>query len=82
MNDVTNGLSSDMETEILKIDYSANSMTLEIFGRVQADFDSAHKGYQQFISYMKSKGYAVTEDRFDTNIRESKYLAKFTKRIG
>jgi len=82
MNDVTNGLSSDMETEILKIDYSPDAMTLEIFGRVQADFDSAHKGYQQFISYMKSKGYAVTEDRFDTNIRESKYLAKFTKRIG
>ncbi|MGA7143914.1 MAG: hypothetical protein WBY47_05370 [Desulfobacterales bacterium] len=82
MNDVTKGLSSDMETEILKIDYSADAMTLEIFGRIQADFDSAHNGYQEFISFMKSKGYSVTENRFDTNIRESKYLAKFTKRIG
>ena len=82
MSDITKGLSSDMETEILKIDYSADAMTLEIFGRIHAEFDSAHKGYQQFISFMKSKGYVVTENRFDTNIRESKYLAKFTKRIG
>jgi hypothetical protein len=82
MSDVTRGLSSDMETDILKIDFSANAMTLEIFGRIQTDFDSAHKGYQQFISFMKSKGYSVTENRFDTDIRESKYLAKFTKRIG
>jgi hypothetical protein len=82
MRDVTDGLSSDMETDILKIDYLSDAMTLEIFGRILADFDSAHKGYQQFISFMKSKGYVVTENRFDTNIRESKYLAKFTKRIG
>jgi hypothetical protein len=82
MSDVTDGLTSDMETDILKIDYSGDAVALEIFGRIQADFDSAQKGYQQFISFMKSKGYAVTENRFDTNIRESKYLAKFTKRIG
>ena len=82
MSDVADGISSDMETEILKIDYSADAMTLEIFGRILATFDSAHKGYQQFISSMKSKGYAVTENRFDTNIRDSKFLVKFTKRIG
>ena len=82
MSDVANGLSSDMETEILKIDYSTNALILEIFGRVQTAFDSAHKGYQQFISYMKSKGYTVMENRFDTNIRDSKFLVKFTKRIG
>jgi hypothetical protein len=82
MSDVTDGLSSDMETEILKIDYSPNAMTLEIFGRIQATFDSAHKGYQQFISIMKSKGYAVMENRFDTNVRDSKFLVKFTKGIG
>jgi hypothetical protein len=82
MNDVTDGLSSDMETEIIKIDYSADAMMLEIFGRIQAAFDSAQKGYQQFISYMKSKGYNITENRFDTNIRNSKFLVKFTKRVG
>lgn len=82
MRDVTEGLSSDMETEILKIDYSANAMILEIFGRIQTAFESAYKGYQQFISYMKSKGYIITENRFDTNIRDSKFLVKFTKRIG
>ena len=82
MKNVSDGLSANMETEIVKIEYSANAMILEIFGRIQAAFDSAQKGFQQFISYMKSKGYNITESRFDTNIRHSKFLVKFTKRIG
>ena len=82
MNDVTNGLSPDMETEILKIDYAKHTMSLEIFGKISTAFNTAHKGYQQFISYMTSKGYAVIENRFDTDINDSKFLVKFTKRIG
>lgn len=82
MRDVTNGLSSDMETEILKIDYTPNFMTLEIFGKIRTAFNTAYKGYQQFVSYMKSKGYTVVENRFDTEINDSKFLIKFTKRIG
>jgi len=82
MSDVTNGLSPDMETEILKIDYTHNAMTLEIFGKIRTAFNTAHKGYQQFVSFMKSKGYTVVENRFDTDINDSKFLVKFTKRIG
>jgi len=82
MSDVTDGLSPDMETEILKIDYTSNAMTLEIFGKIKTAFNIAHKGYQQFISFMKSKGYTVVENRFDTDINDSKFLVKFTKRIG
>ena len=82
LSDVANGLSPDMETEILKIDYSNNAMLLEIFGKIRTTFNTAHKGYQQFVSFMKSKGYSVVENRFDTNINDSKYLIKFTKRIG
>ena len=82
LSDVANGLSPDMETEILKIDYSNNAMLLEIFGKVRTAFNTAHKGYQQFVSFMKSKGYSVVENRFDTDINDSKYLIKFTKRIG
>jgi len=82
LNDVANGLSPDMETEILKIDYSNNAMSLEIFGKIRTAFNTAHKGYQQFVSFMKSKGYAAVENRFDTDINDSKYLIKFTKRIG
>lgn len=82
LSDVANGLSPDMETEILKIDYSNNAMLLEIFGKIRTAFNTAHKGYQQFVSFMKSKGYAVVENRFDTDIDDSKYLIKFTKRIG
>jgi hypothetical protein len=82
MSDVTNGLSPDMETEILKIDYTQNAMSLEIFGKITTAFNTAHKGYQQFVSFMRSKGYAVVEDRFDTDINDSKFLIKFTKRIG
>lgn len=82
MNDVTNGLSPDMETEILKIDYKNNAMLLEIFGKIRTAFNTAHKGYQHFVSFMKSKGYTVIEHRFDTDINDSKFLVKFTKRIG
>jgi len=82
MSDVTNSLSQDMETEILKIDYTSNAMTLEIFGKIRTAFNTAHKGYQQFVSFMKSKGYTVVENRFDTDINDSKFLVKFTKRIG
>ena len=82
MSDVTNGLSPDMETEILKIDYTHNAMSLEIFGKIRTAFNTAHKGYQQFIYLMKKKGYTVVENRFDTDIYDSKFLVKFTKRIG
>ncbi|MBW2604199.1 MAG: hypothetical protein JRE28_07770 [Deltaproteobacteria bacterium] len=82
MSDVTNGLSPDMETEILKIDYTPNAMSLEIFGKIRTAFNSAHKGYQQFVSFMRSKGYTVVENRFDTDINDSKFLVKLTKRIG
>lgn len=82
MSDVTNGLSPDMETEILKIDYTQNAISLEIFGKIRTAFNTANKGYQQFVSFMRSKGYTVIEDRFDTNINDSKFLVKFTKRIG
>jgi hypothetical protein len=81
MRDVTNGLSPDMETEILKIDYRHHALSLEIFGKIRTAFNTAHKGYQQFVSFMKSKGYAVEENRFDTDINDSKFLVKFTKRI-
>ena len=82
MSDVANGLSPDMETEILKIDYSNNAMLLEIFGKIRTAFNTAHKGYQQFVSFMKSKGYSVVENRFDTDINDSKFLVKFTKRVA
>jgi hypothetical protein len=71
-----------METEILKVDYTPNLMTLEIFGKIRTAFNSAHKGYQQFVSFMTSKGYTVVENRFDTDINDSKFLVKFKKRIG
>jgi hypothetical protein len=81
MNNVANGLSPDMETEILKIDYTPNAMSLEIFGKIRTAFNTAQRGYQQFVSFMKSKGYTVVENRFDTDINDSKFLVKFTKRI-
>jgi len=81
MRDVTNGLSPDMETEILKIDYTHHTLSLEIFGKIRTAFNTAHKGYQHFVSFMRSKGYTVEENRFDTDINDSKFLVKFTKRI-
>jgi len=81
LGDVTSGLSPDMETEILKIDYTPYAMSLEIFGKIRTAFNTAYKGYQQFVSFMKLRGYTVVENRFDTDINDSKFLVKFKKRI-
>ena len=63
------------------MDYIPGMLTLEIFGRINAPFEVAHKGYQRFVSLMKSKDYVVVENRFDTEISDSQFLVKFTKGI-
>jgi len=81
INDMSAALSSDMKLDILKMDYSKNDVTIEIFGTVKASFGMAYKGYQVFIKTLTKKGYIVKESRFNTEISNSEFYLTFKKRI-
>lgn len=81
INDLSDALSSDMKLEVLKLDYNPDEVGFEVFGRITAPFDFAHRKYQSFLGIMSKRGYTVKESRFDTQIRDSQFLTKLTKRI-
>jgi len=81
INDISGSVSRNMKFNIVKLDYSGSELQLEVFGRIEAPFNMAHKGYRDFIASLKQRGYSVSESRFDTQIRESKFMIKLKKRI-
>jgi len=70
-----------MKLETLKINYSPTSIQLEIFGNITTSFNSAYKGYQNFLRTLKKRGYVITENRFDTEIQDSQFFIKLSKAI-
>jgi hypothetical protein len=70
-----------MQLESMRIDYSASGIQLEIFGKITTPFNTAYKGYQNFLHTVKNRGYAITENRFDTEIQNSQFFIKLTKAI-
>ena len=81
LNDLSGALSNMMSVEILKIDYGEDKVTIEVFGRTQATFDQAHKGYLRFLGLLQQNGYAVVESTFDTKIENSTFLTRLTRNI-
>jgi len=47
---------------------------------VQADFDTAHKGYQAFLLQLEKKGYSVVDSSFNTEIQQADFLLKLVKK--
>ena len=81
INDIAAGLTPDMLLEQLKMDYAPEGISIELFGRVTAPFGQAYQGYQDLMQRLRQSGYRITEQRFDTEIRESKFLIKLTHGI-
>jgi hypothetical protein len=81
VSDISEALAEGASVEVLKVDYTEDEVKIEIFGKIKDSFDLAYKGYQRFIDALTHKGYAVAESRLDTEIRESQFLARFTKEI-
>jgi hypothetical protein len=81
VNHISDALSQPMSLEILKADYGDNKVEIEVFGRAKTSFDQAYKGYQKFVTFLKQNGYTVSESNFDTELEESTFLAKLTKKI-
>ena len=81
INDISSAFSSEMKIEVLKVEYTDDGLQAEIFGRVTAPFDRAHRWYQNFLKILKQHGYTLQESRFDTEISTSGFLIKFSKKI-
>ena len=81
MNDIADGFADDMVLETLKMDYTPDEILVEAFGRIRAPFKNAYKGYQRCLRILTGKGYFVTANHFDTEIRDSQFLIKFRKKL-
>ena len=81
INQISDGLSTDIELEVLKLDYLADGIQMKMFGRVNASFRRAQKEYRDFIGHLKRHGYVVEESRFDTEIKESRFIINLKKRV-
>jgi hypothetical protein len=81
INDISGSVSRNMKFNVVKLDYSGSELQLEVFGRIEAPFNMAHKGYRDFLASLKQRGYSVSESRFDTQIRNSEFMIKLKKRI-
>ncbi len=80
LEDITEALSGQITADVLKADYDENILKIEIFAKTEALFDTAYKGYQNFLYIMKQKGYNVEESKFDTSIQDSQFLVVFNKK--
>ena len=81
INDIAASFSADMILESLKLDYSPDEILIEAFGRIRAPFKNAYKGYQRCLKILAGKGYFMSANHFDTEIRDSKFLIKFGKKL-
>jgi hypothetical protein len=81
INDISASVSRNMKFNVVKLNYSVSELELEVFGRIEAPFNMAHKGYRDFLASLKQRGYSVSESRFDTQIRNSEFMIKLKKRI-
>jgi len=81
LNDLSASWFEEMKLETLKINYSSTSIQLELFGKISTSFNAAYNGYQRFLDTLKKRGYFIAENRFDTEIRDSQFFIKLSRRI-
>lgn len=79
IQDLSDAHYTDLELDVLKVDYIANVVQIEVFGIVRSSFENAYEGYQRFLAVLEEKGYTIAENRFDTTIKDSQFLIKLTK---
>jgi hypothetical protein len=82
VDDFSAALASDITIDTLKLDYAANEVRIESFGRISGPFEKAHRDFQDLLAGLAQKGYAIQEKHFDTQISASSFLLRLTKRIG
>lgn len=81
VNDMSEALPENMTVQVFKLDYAGHDISVEVYGKARSAFADAHKAYSAFTEALEKKGYVLSESRFDTRIRESEFLSRFTKRV-
>lgn len=81
VNDVSEAVPKGVSIQVLKADYSHDAVHMEIFGRADASFDDAYRGFQGLANILRQKGYHVDDTRFDTAIRRSEFLMTLTRKF-
>jgi hypothetical protein len=81
VNDISESLPEGLSVDGLVADFAEDELKVETFAKVRQPFDTAYKGYQEFLFVMRQKGYVVGESEFNTSIQESRFSVRFKKRI-
>lgn len=71
INNISAGTGAATTIVQLKIDYSQNAVKAELFGDIQAEFNSAYKEYQNLMASLRKDGYLIENNRFITRINSS-----------
>ena len=72
IDDLTLAAFRDMRLERLKIAFSPRQVQMDLYGSIDAPFDSAHSGYQRFLRGLEQAGYRLLAHRFETRIDTSR----------
>ncbi len=81
VNDLSKALPIDCRLLSLKADYKQTGVEVEIFGRIDAAFETAFRNYQQILELLQKSGYRIIQRRFDTLIRRSEFMIRFSKKV-
>ena len=81
INDLSRAAFGALQLQRLKVDYAPERLAVELYGDIQAPFDQAHSGYQIFLQKLERLGYVVEENRFETQISQSKVVLKLSRPI-
>lgn len=81
VNGLSRAMSADCRLLSLKADYKDNELEVEIFGRIDSGFETAFRNYQQILTALEKDGYRIIERRFDTLIRRSEFMVRFSRKV-
>jgi hypothetical protein len=81
LRDISTGPGSDLQLEVLKADYDEHEVKVEAFGSTHAPFEVSYKAYQGLQQQLRRRGYAITEEHFETRIDRSDFMIRYAKEL-
>jgi hypothetical protein len=81
VDDLTQTALKQLALNHLKVDYGSGQVRLELSGEIDAPFEHAHGGYQNFLNQMTARGYRVEDSRFETRINKSQVVLKLSRPV-
>ncbi len=70
-----------LRVENIKAEYAEDHVTITAFGTALAPFEASYKAFQALRQRLTTRGYRMTDDRFDTQINASHFVLQFIKEV-